>query len=153
MVPNSKICIFWLDLLDFDIFFVVMASVAMVKCSQMIFLLIFLDIFWISIGKSKILMCYGVTLEISYDPILSSNDDFRRKLWWLCQTYHQNVILMNSFWFTKHYDWRSGFRPNIFCSVPFWLEWPKYLMNSQFSIKSFSYQIILFFMSSFDIQP
>ena len=34
-------------------------------------------------------MCYGVTKEISCDSVLSSNDDFRRKLWWLCQTYHQ----------------------------------------------------------------
>ena len=32
MVPNSKIWIFWLDLLYFDIFFVVMPYVAMINC-------------------------------------------------------------------------------------------------------------------------
>ena len=33
-----------------------------------------------------------------------------------------NNIMMNSLWFTKNYNWRSGFQPKNFCSVPFWLE-------------------------------
>ena len=41
-------------------------------------------IFGIFVGKSKFLMCYGVTIEISHDPILSSNDNFCRKLRWVC---------------------------------------------------------------------
>ena len=67
-VPNSKIWIFWLDLLYFDIFFCGDALCGYDKLLTNNFQGKMWIIFGIFIGKSKFLMCYGVTIEISLDP-------------------------------------------------------------------------------------